>query len=76
MLVLSRKLNERVVIGDMIEVSVLGITRDKVKLGFAAPRKVSVHRKEVYDLIQQENVAAARSAAGGLDDLLEMIKKS
>jgi carbon storage regulator len=75
MLVLSRKLNERVVIGDMIEVSVLGISRDKVKLGFNAPRKVSVHRKEIYDLIQKENIAASTADAVNLDQLLEIIKK-
>ena len=76
MLVLSRKLNERVVIGDRIEVSVLSISRDKVKLGFSAPKKISVHRKEVYDLIQKENVCASQASAQTLDEVLELIKKS
>jgi len=59
----------------MIEVSVLGISRDKVKLGFNAPRKVSVHRKEIYDLIQKENIAASAADPVSLDQLLEIIKK-
>jgi carbon storage regulator len=75
MLVLSRKINECVVIGDMVEVSILAISRDKVKLGFTAPRMISVHRKEVYDLIQKENEAASRETKVDLDDLLTLLKK-
>lgn len=74
MLVLSRKLNERVMIGDMIEVSVLSISRDKVKLGFMAPKKISVHRKEVYELIHKENVAASRIDQGRLEEVFQLIK--
>jgi carbon storage regulator len=59
----------------MVEVSILAISRDKVKLGFTAPRMISVHRKEVYDLIQKENEAASRETKVDLDDLLTLLKK-
>lgn len=60
MLVLTRHKEESVMIGDDIEVRVVELRGDKVRLGFLAPRNVTVHRKEVYDEIRQEN----RSAAG------------
>lgn len=55
MLVLSRKRDEAIVIGDNITVMVVEIRGDKVRLAFDAPRDISVHRKEVYDAIQREN---------------------
>lgn len=75
MLVLSRKLNERVVIGDMIEVAVLGISGEKVKLGFSAPKAVSVHRKEVYDIIRQQNIHASLMDLESLEKLIGVLKK-
>jgi len=54
MLVLSRKLNEIIRIGDNIEVTVIEIKGDKVRLGVQAPREISVHRNEVYNAIQSE----------------------
>ena len=53
MLVLSRKAGERVVIADNIEVTVLELHGHKVRLGFAAPRDVSIHREEVYERIEK-----------------------
>jgi carbon storage regulator len=67
MLVLSRQINESIMIGDSIEVTIVDIKGDKVRIGIAAPRNVAVHRKEVYLAIQQENLAAAQ--AGGVDTL-------
>ena len=55
MLVLARQRDETVVIGDNIEVTVVDIRGDKVRLGINAPKNVSVHRKEVYDAIRKEN---------------------
>lgn len=55
MLVLSRKKGESLMIGDNIEVKVLGIEGDQVKIGIVAPRAVAVHRSEVYESIQQQN---------------------
>jgi carbon storage regulator len=55
MLVLSRKKNESIIINDNIQIVVVEIRGDKVRLGIEAPREVPVHRKEVYDAIQREN---------------------
>ncbi len=59
MLVLSRQRDETVVIGDDIEIKIVDIRGDKVRLGITAPPHISVHRKEVYEAIQKENQAAA-----------------
>ena len=60
MLVLSRQRDETIMIGDDIEVTVVDIRGDKVRLGINAPREISVHRKEVYDAIKRENREAAQ----------------
>src|SRR6266498_995970 len=60
MLVLSRQRDETIIIGDDIEVTVVDIRGDKVRLGINAPKEISVHRKEVYDAIRRENRAAAQ----------------
>jgi carbon storage regulator len=59
MLVLSRERGETVNIGDEIEVTVIDIRGDKVRLGVSAPRHVAVHRKEVYDAIKRQQQQAA-----------------
>jgi carbon storage regulator len=58
MLVLSRKLNQSIMIGDNVQLVVVSIDRDTVKLGIQAPREVPVHRFEVYEEIQRANRAA------------------
>jgi carbon storage regulator len=55
MLVLTRKTNQSIMIGDDIEVSVLAVSRDKIRLGITAPRDVPVFRKEVYVSIKNED---------------------
>ena len=57
MLVLSRKKDEKIIIGDNITVMVIEIRGDKVRLGIDAPKEVSVHRQEVYEAIQRESQA-------------------
>lgn len=59
MLVLSRQVGETIMIGNDIEVQVVDLRGDKVRLGFTAPKATPVHRKEVYQAIQRENRAAA-----------------
>lgn len=54
MLVLSRKIDESIVIGDDIEITIVDVRGDKVRLGITAPKKVSVHRREVYDAIKRK----------------------
>ena len=66
MLVLSRLRDEAIMIGDGIEITVVDIRGDKVRLGIAAPREVQVHRKEVYEAIRRENAEASRVQ---IDDL-------
>jgi carbon storage regulator len=63
MLVLTRKSNESIMIGDEIEISVLSIVGDKVRLGIQAPRSVPVYRREVYLEIRREHDAAMDAAA-------------
>jgi carbon storage regulator len=72
MLVLTRKEDESIMIGDDVELKVLGIKDNQVKLGIIAPRSVPVHRREVYLAIQEENAeaAAGKSDAAILSDLL------
>ena len=54
MLVLSRQKDESIIIGDDIEITIVDVRGDKVRLGINAPRTISVHRKEIYDAIQRE----------------------
>lgn len=73
MLVLTRKENESIMIGDDIEVKVLDLKENQVKLGISAPRAVSVHRREVYLAILQENANAA--APKDVKDLTDLIPR-
>jgi len=65
MLVLSRQRDETIMIGDLVEITVVDIRGDKVRLGINAPPQVAVHRKEIYEAIKAENRQAA--AANGED---------
>ena len=69
MLVLSRQRDETIMIGDEIEITIVDIRGDKVRIGINAPTRIAVHRKEVYDAIRIENEQASRLDAGGLDAL-------
>jgi carbon storage regulator len=59
MLVLSRKINQSIMVGDNVRVVVVAVDRDQVKLGIEAPREIAVHRSEIYEEIQRANRAAA-----------------
>jgi carbon storage regulator len=64
MLVLSRKQDEKIIIGDSITLMVVSIQGDKVRLGIEAPKEVTIHREEVYRAIQEER---QRQSQGNLD---------
>jgi carbon storage regulator len=76
MLVLTRKSNQSIMIGDDIEVSVLAIMGEKVRIGIQAPREVPVFRKEVYLEIQQERASEGSSAREEVDDALRGLGNS
>lgn len=67
MLVLSRQRDESIMIGDNVQITIVDIRGDKVRLGIVAPNEIAVHRKEVYDAIQRENQAAAGVSANDLN---------
>jgi len=69
MLVLSRQRDETIMIGDDIEITIVDIRGDKVRLGITAPATIPVHRKEVYEAIQRENREAAKLK---MDDLTNL----
>ena len=62
MLVLTRKAGESIVIGDNIEITVIETKGDQIKLGIKAPKEVEIHRKELYEAIQQANQQAANQS--------------
>src|SRR5437764_2108355 len=70
MLVLTRKSNQSIMIGDEIEVTVLAIMGEKVRIGIQAPRDIPVFRKEVYLEIQQEQLGAGKAARAEVDAAL------
>jgi carbon storage regulator len=69
MLILARRIGESIMIGDQVEVSVIDIKGDQVKLGIKAPTQIKVYRREVYSAIQEENRAAAAAAPRSLPQL-------
>lgn len=73
MLVLTRKLNECIQIGDDIEVKVISVDGEQVKIGIEAPKHVDIHRKEIYLGVERENSEAA--AKGDLSALTELTKQ-
>lgn len=74
-LVFTRKKDESLIIGNEIEVTILGIAGGGVKVGINAPRHISVHRKEVYEAIRRENVAASRSQIPPSDVMKALLKQ-
>lgn len=66
MLVFTRRRNEAIIVADGIEIRVLRVSKDAVRLGVTAPSDVPVHRQEVYDQIREENRRAAAPAGSGV----------
>ena len=63
MLVLSRQKDESIVIGDDVEIVIVDVRGDKVRLGITAPKEIPVHRREIYDAIQREKAEAKAAEA-------------
>jgi len=74
MLVLSRKKDEKLVIGDSITVTVVDIRGDTVKIGIDAPIDVRILRAELLDAVRQANIEAAKPPVADLDDLAKRLK--
>jgi carbon storage regulator len=75
MLVLTRKRDESIIIGEDIEITIIGIDGDQVKIGIKAPKNVEILRKEIYLAIQEEN-RQATDISTNLIEQLKTIKKS
>jgi len=75
MLVLARKPNESIIIGDSIAVTVLGIEGDQVKLGITAPKEITIHRQEVYEQIKNANIEAAKSSPADLSSIAKLLSR-
>ena len=74
MLVFTRKRNEAIVIGDGIEVRVLRVGKDGVRLGIVAPPAVAVHRREIYDAVCAANRSAASTGAAEASGLARQLR--
>jgi carbon storage regulator CsrA len=75
MLVLARKLNEAITIGDDIVVKVISVEKGVVKLGIDAPTSVSIVRNELLDDVKDANIAAAKSSMQDITKLSQLLKK-
>ena len=74
MLVLSRKLGEKIQIGKDIVINILNIEGGTIKIGIEAPKKVTILRMEVFEKIQQENIESASKEIDRITDAIELIK--
>jgi carbon storage regulator len=73
-LVLSRREDESIIINDNVEIKVIGIKQDQVKIGIIAPKDVKIFRKEIYEEIQNANIAAAKPV-GNIESLKDVLSK-
>ena len=69
MLVLCRERGQTIMIGDEIEITIVGVNGGKVRLGITAPRRVAVYRKEVWEQIREQNRASGERVANGGGDV-------
>ncbi len=76
MLILSRKINESIMVGEEIEIKVIDINNRVIKLGIEAPKEVAVHRKEVFEAIKNENLAAPMAEKDKVVSLFEFYNQN
>lgn len=76
MLLLSRRVEESILVGDDVEIKILAVERGRVTLGIQAPARVAVHRREVYDAIRTHNLASAGTSRNDLNDALLLRQKT
>ncbi len=76
MLVLTRKTEEKIKIGDNIVVSILGVEAGNVKIGIEAPKEITILRMEIFDQIQKENIGSAAKEVSDITEAAQLIKKS
>lgn len=76
MLVLTRKVNQAIQIGEDIEVKILSIDGDQIKIGINAPRHIDIHRKEIYLAIQEENSQAVDTTFDALKEFTSKVKEN
>lgn len=74
MLILTRKLGEKIAIGDEVRVTLLEIKGNQVKLGVEAPQRISVHREEIYERIRQENLNSSDVSESDLSEAALLLK--
>lgn len=72
MLALARKVNESIIVNDNIEITILEVKGDQIKIGIDAPKSVPIYRKEIYTQIQEANEASANTA--GPETLSKLMK--
>ena len=76
MLILTRKLGEKITIGDEITITLIEIKGSQVKLGIEAPRSVSIHRQEIYEKIREENLGSSEVLTSDLSRAVSLLRKN
>lgn len=74
MLALTRKKDEAIIINDNIEIKILDVVGDKVKIGISAPREIDIYRKEIYLQVQESNTKATTGSADILKHIKDIMK--
>jgi len=74
MLILTRKLGERIAIGDDVTITLLEIKGSQVKLGIEAPKSISIHRQEIYERIREENLRSSEVSASDLSNATSLLR--
>lgn len=75
MLVLTRKKGQSIIIGDNIELTIVEVFGDQVRLGINAPKDISIHRKEIYLEIKEQNIQSAQTNIEGISKAIKNMKK-